>query len=226
EELCRPGSQEELTAQIRGKETAIAQLGPVNPAAIDEYNRVSERYEFLQKQCDDLVTAKEYLMSIITDIDSTMTKQFTASFAAISEHFVGIFTRLFGGGSARLVLTQPDNLLETGIDITVEPPGKKQQSLTLLSGGERALTVIALLFAFLAYRPAPFTMVDEIDAPLDEANLDRFSQFLHDYSKDTQFIVVTHRKGTMESADVIHGVTMEESGVSKLVSVKMVDKAG
>lgn len=226
EKLCRPGSQEELTIEIRHKEHLIAELGPVNPAAIDEYNRVSERYEFLKKQCEDLVTAKEYLISIITDIDSTMTKQFTAAFAAINEHFVGIFTRLFGGGSARLILTQPDNLLETGIDITVEPPGKKSQNLTLLSGGERALTVIALLFSFLAYRPAPFTMVDEIDAPLDEANLDRFSQFLRDYSKDTQFIVVTHRKGTMESADVIHGVTMEESGVSKLVSVKMVDKAG
>lgn len=226
EVLSKSGSQEELSALIKRMEGEIAELGPVNPAAIEEYSRVSERYAFLQKQCKDLVDAKEYLVSIITDIDSTMTKQFTAAFAEINDHFVLIFTRLFGGGSAKLVLTQPDNLLETGIDITVEPPGKKQQNLMLLSGGERALTVIALLFAFLAYRPAPFTMVDEIDAPLDEANLERFSQFLRDYSKDTQFIVVTHRKGTMESADVIHGVTMEESGVSRLVSVKLVDKAG
>ena len=165
------------------------------------------------------------MVSIIRDIDQTMSKQFTSAFAVIDEKFGETFSRLFGGGTAKLQLLEPENVLETGIDILVQPPGKKQQNLSLLSGGERALTVIALLFSFLAYRPAPFCVVDEIDAALDEANVERFSSFLRDYAKDTQFIVVTHRKGTMEAADVMQGVTMEESGISRLLSVKFMDKA-
>lgn len=206
--------------------TEITELGPINPAAIEEYNKLKERRQFLQTQYDDLVAAKECLSSIINDIDSTMGSQFIEAFQKINEYFGEIFTQMFGGGMAQIRLTEPDNLLNTGIDVIVQPPGKKLQNLVLLSGGERALTVIALLFSFLSYRPSPFVVVDEIDAPLDEANLRRFSSFLKNYSNNTQFIVVTHRKGTMEAADIMHGVTIEEAGISCLVSVKFSEKAG
>lgn len=223
--LLRPGSYEEVSGSIRNLEERIAELGPVNPGAVEEYERLAERQDFLHTQSGDLRSARDYLVSIIRDIDQTMSKQFTSAFAVIDEKFGETFSRLFGGGTAKLQLLEPENVLETGIDILVQPPGKKQQNLSLLSGGERALTVIALLFSFLAYRPAPFCVVDEIDAALDEANVERFSSFLRDYAKDTQFIVVTHRKGTMEAADVMQGVTMEESGISQLLSVKFMDKA-
>jgi chromosome segregation protein len=224
--LKREESLEELLKGIADLEKQIAAIGLVNPAAIDEYNKVQERYSFLQDQTGDLLQAKDYLTSIIKDVDTTMSRQFNAAFKTISESFGDVFVRLFGGGRAQLVLIEPDDVLNTGIDIIVQPPGKKLQNLALLSGGERALTVIALLFAILTYRPAPFCVVDEIDAALDEANVQRFSEFLRDYAKSTQFIVVTHRKGTMEAASVLHGVTMEESGISRLVSVKFMDKAG
>ncbi|VBB05651.1 smcs flexible hinge [Lucifera butyrica] len=217
---------EEILKDIERLENGIASLGPVNPAAIEEHEKLQERYQFLQQQSEDLITARDALSSIINEIDTTMAKQFKAAFQTINDYFGDIFNRLFGGGKACLELVEPDNLLNTGIEILVEPPGKKRQNLTLLSGGERALTVIALLFAFLAYRPAPFCVVDEIDAALDEANVQRFGNFLRDYAQNTQFIVVTHRKGTMEAADIMHGVTMEESGISRLVSVKFIDKAG
>ncbi|MCM0760234.1 chromosome segregation protein SMC [Sporomusa sphaeroides DSM 2875] len=224
--LKRSDSIEQLLQTIASLEQQIAALGPVNPAAIEEYNRVRERYAFLQGQVTDLSQAKEYLTSVIKDIDITMSRQFNIAFKAINQYFGDVFNRLFGGGRAELVLIEPGNILETGIDIIVQPPGKKLQNLALLSGGERALTVIALLFAILTYRPAPFCVVDEIDAALDEANVQRFSEFLRDYAQNTQFIIVTHRKGTMEAAGVLHGVTMEESGISRLVSVKFMDKAG
>lgn len=223
--LQRPGTYEEITGYIRQIEGSIAELGPVNPAAVEEYERLAERHRFLHTQSEDLRSARDYLITIIRDIDNTMSKQFTAAFAIINERFGETFSRLFGGGTAKLQLLEPANVLETGIDILVQPPGKKQQNLSLLSGGERALTVIALLFSFLAFRPAPFCVVDEIDAALDEANVERFSSFLRDYAKHTQFIVVTHRKGTMEAADVMQGVTMEESGITRLLSVKFMDKA-
>lgn len=222
--LRRTESEHELTGMIKRLEHEVAEIGPVNPNAVDEYTRLCDRHQFLQQQVNDLMEAKEYLASIIKDIDSNISKQFIEAFKKINEYFGDIFARLFGGGQARLQLGDPDNLLDTGIEIVVQPPGKKLQNLILLSGGERALTVIALLFSFLAFRPAPFSVVDEIDAPLDEANLGRFSNFLRDYSQKTQFIVVTHRKGTMEAADVLHGVTVEEAGVSRIVSVKLVDK--
>ena len=225
-DLKKTNSIDELLKEIAHLESQIAALGLVNPAAIDEYNKVQERYSFLQEQTGDLLRAKEYLTSIISDIDTTMSRQFNKAFKAISQSFGDVFVRLFGGGRAELVLIDPGNILSTGIDIIVQPPGKKMQNLALLSGGERALTVIALLFAILTVRPAPFCVVDEIDAALDEANVERFSEFLRDYAQSTQFIVVTHRKGTMESASVLHGVTMEESGISRLVSVKFMDKAG
>ncbi|HWR43206.1 chromosome segregation protein SMC [Sporomusa sp.] len=224
--LKRQDNIEQLLRVISHTESQIAALGPINPAAIDEYNRVQERYNFLHEQTNDLLRAKEYLTSVIKDIDTTMSRQFNTAFKSISQYFSEVFIRLFGGGRAELVLIEPANILETGIDIIVQPPGKKLQNLALLSGGERALTVIALLFAILTYRPAPFCVVDEIDAALDEANVQRFSEFLRDYAQSTQFIVVTHRKGTMEAAGVLHGVTMEESGISRLISVKFMDKAG
>ena len=226
QKLRRADSVDHLTKLVRQLEKDIAALGPVNHAALAEYTSLQGRYDFLQSQYEDLIQAKDYLAGIITEIDQTMSVKFTAAFTKINEHFSEIFIRLFGGGSAHLKLVDPDNMLSTGIEIIVQPPGKKLQNLVLLSGGERTLTVIALLFAFLTYRPTPFIVVDEIDASLDEANVDRLSEFLRDYAKHTQFIVVTHRKGTMEVATIIYGVTMEQSGVSRLISVKLMDKTG
>ena len=211
----------ELQKQESQLTLQIADLGPINAAAIEEYNAVKERSEFLRKQYDDLCTAKDNLEAVIAEINSGMTKRFKEAFAQINEYFAQCYVKIFGGGTAVLRLTEPDNLLDSGIDIDVQPPGKKLQSLYLMSGGERALTVIALLFALLSYQPSPFCILDEIDAPLDDANIQRFADFLRDFASDTQFIVITHRKGTMECADIMYGVTMEESGVSKLLSVKI-----
>ena len=203
---------------------AIEELGPINAGAIEEYKTVSERYEFLNAQYNDLYEAKERLEEVINDINTNMSRRFKESLTKINAHFAETYKNLFGGGMASLELQNPDNILDSGIEIIVQPPGKKLQSLFLLSGGERALTVIALLFALLSYQPAPFCILDEIDAALDEANIDRFSAFLADYAKKTQFIIITHRKGVMEAADVLHGITMEESGVSRLLSVKLEEK--
>lgn len=200
---------------------AISELGPINASAIEEYQAIKERSEFLQKQYNDLCTAKENLEAVIGEINSGMTKRFKEAFAQINIYFAQCYVKLFGGGTAVLKLTEPDDILDSGIDIEVQPPGKNLQSLFLMSGGERALTVIALLFALLSYQPAPFCILDEIDAPLDDANIQRFANFLREYSAKTQFIMITHRKGTMECADIMYGVTMEESGVSKLLSVKI-----
>lgn len=224
--LCLTDHSTNITKRVRELEREIGALGPVNHGALEEYTNLQNRYDFLEKQYQDLIEAKEYLSTIIVDIDKTMSAKFIVAFEKINEHFSDIFVKLFGGGQANLHLIDPENMLSTGIDIVVQPPGKKLQNLVLLSGGERTLTVIALLFAFLTYRPSPFIVVDEIDASLDEANVDRLSEFLQDYAKQTQFIVVTHRKGTMESANIIYGVTMEQSGVSRLVSVKLMDKTG
>lgn len=209
---------EELTAQL-------ATIGTINPNAIVEYEALAERHSFMHNQITDLDKAKLDLSLIIEQIDATMSKQFTVAFAEIKLHFDRIFKRLFGGGYAKIYLTDTDNVLQSGIEIEVEPPDKKLQSLSVLSGGERTLTVIALLFAFFSYNPAPFSVLDEIDAPLDEANIHRFANFLKDYAQDTQFILVTHRKGTMEAADVMYGITIEDAGVSKLLSVKLEEYA-
>ena len=150
-----------------------------------------------------------------------MGRRFQTAFGEINTYFNQCYVKLFGGGKARLRLTEEASILEAGVEIEVQPPGKKMRNLQLFSGGERALTVIALLFALLSYQPAPFVILDEIDAPLDESNIDRFAQFLKEYGRKTQFIVITHRKGTMEAADVLHGITMEEAGVSRILSVKL-----
>ncbi|MBD1380016.1 chromosome segregation protein SMC [Metabacillus arenae] len=200
---------------------AIEELGTVNLGAIDEYDRVFERFEFLTEQKNDLQEAKDTLYQVIGEMDDEMKKRFNHTFTQIQSHFEAVFQALFGGGRADLRLTNPEDLLNTGVDIVAQPPGKKLQNLGLLSGGERALTAIALLFSILKVRPVPFCVLDEVEAALDEANVHRFAQYLKRYSKETQFIVITHRKGTMEEADGLYGVTMQESGVSKLVSVRL-----
>ncbi|WP_096199331.1 chromosome segregation protein SMC [Bacillus sp. FJAT-45350] len=200
---------------------AIEELGHVNLGAIEEFERVNERFQFLSEQKNDLTEAKETLYNVIAEMDEEMTKRFEQTFTQIRAHFQVVFRKLFGGGEADLVLSNPDQLLHTGVDIVARPPGKKLQHLALLSGGERALTAIALLFAILKVRPVPFCVLDEVEAALDEANVSRFAAYLKEFSSHTQFIVITHRKGTMEEADVLYGVTMQESGVSKLVSVRL-----
>lgn len=212
---------EEAKRKVRLIKLSIEELGTVNIGAIEEYDRVSERYEFLTAQRDDLQEAKDTLFEVIDEMDEEMKRRFEITFNAIKKEFNVVFPSLFGGGRAELKLTDPNDILNTGVDIIAQPPGKKLQNLSLLSGGERALTAIALLFAILRVRPVPFCILDEVEAALDEANVYRFSQYLKQYSKETQFIVITHRKGTMEEADVLYGVTMQESGVSKLVSVRM-----
>ncbi|WP_042356271.1 chromosome segregation protein SMC [Bacillus rubiinfantis] len=214
---------DEARKKVKLIKLAIDELGQVNLGAIDEYERVSERYQFLLEQKTDLQEAKDTLFQVIDEMDEEMKKRFTQTFDGIREQFEPVFRVLFGGGRADLILTQPDDMLNTGIEIVAQPPGKKLQNLGLLSGGERALTAIALLFAILKVRPVPFCILDEVEAALDEANVQRFSQYLKRYSQETQFIVITHRKGTMEEADVLYGVTMQESGVSKLVSVRLED---
>ncbi|MFF2854649.1 chromosome segregation protein SMC [Peribacillus sp. NPDC058002] len=212
---------EEAQKSVKLIKLAIEELGTVNLGAIDEYARVAERYEFLLSQKEDLQQAKDTLFQVIDEMDDEMKRRFADTFYSIREEFEQVFKALFGGGRAELKLTNPDDLLNTGVDIIAQPPGKKLQNLSLLSGGERALTAIALLFSILKVRPVPFCILDEVEAALDEANVVRFSQFLRKFSRETQFIVITHRKGTMEEADVLYGITMQESGVSKLVSVRM-----
>jgi len=212
---------EEARKKVKLIKLAIEELGSVNLGAIEEYDRVSERYEFLNEQKTDLQEAKDTLFQVIDEMDTEMKRRFEQTFEGIREHFEPTFKTLFGGGRADLVLTVPEDLLNTGVEIVAQPPGKKLQNLGLLSGGERALTAIALLFSILKVRPVPFCILDEVEAALDEANVFRFSQYLKRYSSGTQFIVITHRKGTMEEADVLYGVTMQESGVSKLVSVRL-----
>lgn len=199
----------------------LSVIGPVNPDAIEEYEEVSERHEFLTAQRNDLLDAKSTLQEAMSEMDEEMTTRFSSTFTAIQNRFRYVFKEMFGGGNADLILTNPTNILETGIDIMARPPGKKLQNLSLLSGGERALTAISLLFAIIEVRPVPFCILDEVEAALDEANVIRYSNYLKKFSNNTQFIVITHRKGTMEGADVLYGITMQESGVSKLISVKL-----
>ncbi|WP_318615458.1 chromosome segregation protein SMC [Sporosarcina sp. YIM B06819] len=199
----------------------LAALGPVNPGSIEEFLEVSERHTFLNEQRNDLIEAKNTLREAMSEMDAEMTMRFSTTFNAVQNRFRQVFKEMFGGGDADLILTQPNNLLETGVEIVARPPGKKLQNLSLLSGGERSLTAIALLFSIIEVRPVPFCILDEVEAALDEANVIRYSKYLRKSSENTQFIVITHRKGTMEGADVLYGITMQESGVSRLISVKL-----
>ena len=214
---------EDSRTKVSSLKEQIEKLGPVNLNSIEQYEQVSERHTFLATQRDDLLAAKNQLFETMDEMDDEVRTRFKEVFEAIRQEFKIVFPNMFGGGKAELVLTEPTDLLKTGIEIEVQPPGKKLQSLSLLSGGERALTAIALLFSIIRVCPVPFCILDEVEAALDEANVKRFGRYLSDFQDDTQFIVVTHRKGTMVAADVLYGVTMQESGVSKIVSVRMED---
>lgn len=215
------GTDSEMTKEIGGLRAQIRSLGNVNVDAIEELTSVSERYSFLSGQRNDLQKAKQDLIHIIEEMQTVMKRQFKEQFDKINQHFKTTFAELFGGGKADLSLEDENNVLECGIHINVQPPGKKLQSLSLLSGGERALSAIALLFAILRIKPTPFCFLDEIEAALDENNVYRYADFIKRFSRNTQFILVTHRRGTMECADVIYGVTMQEKGVSKLLALNL-----
>ena len=208
--------------EVKDLEKAIRSLGPVNLDAIDQYEEVHNRLEFLNSQRDDILSAKNLLLETITEMNDEVKERFKSTFEAIRESFKVTFRQMFGGGQADLILTEGD-LLTAGVEISVQPPGKKIQSLNLMSGGEKALSALALLFSIIRVKTIPFVILDEVEAALDEANVKRFGDYLNRFDKDSQFIVVTHRKGTMAAADSIYGVTMQESGVSKIVSVKLKD---
>ena len=208
--------------EVQDLEKAIRSLGPVNLDAIEQYEEVHNRLDFLNSQRDDILSAKNLLLETITEMNDEVKERFKSTFEAIRESFKVTFKQMFGGGQADLILTEGD-LLTAGVEISVQPPGKKIQSLNLMSGGEKALSAIALLFSIIRVKTIPFVILDEVEAALDEANVKRFGDYLNRFDKDSQFIVVTHRKGTMAAADSIYGVTMQESGVSKIVSVKLKD---
>ena len=213
--------KERVRTEVNKLKREIRSLGEVNVSSIEEYEKVNERYTFLNSQKDDLLHAKDMLLDIIDQMDEIMREKFIETFKLVQVEFKDIFRKLFGGGDAELKLTDPNNILETGIEIVALPPGKKLTSISLLSGGEKTLTAIALLFSILKIRPVPFCILDEVEAALDEVNVDNFGKYLSSYKDKTEFIIITHKKKTMEYADVLYGITMQESGVSKLVSVKL-----
>ena len=220
-EYERPSNVKLTEKRVNNLHSDIRDLGSVNIDSIEEYKKLRERYDFMSEQRLDLETTMSKLQKMITDITVTMKEQFKEKFAVINKNFGEVFVELFGGGKAEVTLEDESNVLECGININVQPPGKKLQSMLLLSGGERAFTAIALLFAILKMNPAPFCVLDEIEAALDDANVYRYAEFLKKFSKETQFLVITHRKGTMEAADTVYGVTMEEHGISILLSMKL-----
>lgn len=209
----------ETITELKGK---IRELGPVNVHAVEEYREIAKRYEFLSEQQQDIVKAEKHLSSLMREMEEAMRKQFREKFCEIQKMFQNVFVELFGGGVAKLELTQ-DDILESGIRIIAQPPGKKLQNMMQLSGGEKALTAIALLFAIQNLKPSPFCLLDEIEAALDDSNVARFANYLHKLTKDTQFIVITHRRGTMMAADILYGITMQEKGVSTQVSVNLIE---
>lgn len=214
---------EDAKREVERLKDNLALLGNVNLDAPSEYEKVNTRYAFLSKQKEDLVAAENTLYDIIKEMDNVMKEKLTDTFEQVRKEFKIVYRELFKGGKAELVLTNPDNMLETGIEIKAEPPGKKLQSISLLSGGEKTFTAIALLFAILNIRPVPFCLFDEVEAALDDANVEAFGKYLDKYRNNTQFIIITHKKKTMEYADILYGITMQESGVSKIVSVKLAD---
>ena len=222
------GGEEESLPEIRkhiaSLKEEIKKLGNVNVNAIEDYKEVSERYVFMKTQHDDLVTAEETLLKIIEELDTGMRRQFEEKFREIRTEFDKVFKELFGGGRGTLELVEDEDILEAGIQIISQPPGKKLQNMMQLSGGEKALTAIALLFAIQNLKPSPFCLLDEIEAALDDSNVDRYAKYLHKLTKYTQFIVITHRHGTMVAADRLYGITMQEKGVSTLVSVNLIEE--
>ena len=217
----KPDNVQLTQKKVKALRNEIRELGSVNVDSIEEYKTLKERYDFMCEQRVDLENTMSKLRKVISDMTGIMKQQFKEQFALINKNFSEVFKELFGGGNASLKLEDEENILECGIEITVQPPGKKLQNMMLLSGGEKAFTAIALLFAILKINPAPFCVLDEIEAALDDVNVYRYAEYLKKFSKDTQFLVITHRKGTMEAADTVYGVTMEESGISKLLSMKL-----
>ena len=218
-EICK--NPQEVQKKVNYIRNEIRDLGSINVDSIKEYQEIKERYDFMSEQRYDLEESSNKLKKVILEMTETMKKQFSEQFKIINKNFGIVFSELFGGGKAELILADEENILECGIEIAVQPPGKKLQNMMLLSGGERAFTAIALLFAILKINPAPFCVLDEIEAALDDVNVYRFAEYLKKFSKDSQFLVITHRKGTMESADTVYGITMEEKGISKLLSMKL-----
>ncbi len=206
--------------EITTLKSQITALGVVNVGAIEEYKEVKEKYTFMSSQKEDLEKAKEDLLEVISDMTSKMKEVFIENFKILNGYFSETFRELFKGGSAELILGEGDELT-SNIEINVQPPGKKVQNINLMSGGEKVLSAIALLFGILKMKPTPFCILDEIEAALDDANVYRYAEFLRKFSENIQFIVVTHRKGTMEASDIMYGVTMEEKGISKIVSVNL-----
>ena len=221
EDYPKPQNVQKAARDVNVLRNQIKELGSINVDAIEEYKKTKERYDFMCEQRLDLESTATKLRNLISDMTQTMKEQFIEKFELINKYFNETFVELFGGGKAELRLEDEDNVLECGIDIHVQPTGKKLQNMMLLSGGEKAFTAIALLFAILKINPAPFCVLDEIEAALDDVNVYRFAEYLKKFSKETQFLVITHRKGTMEAANTVYGVTMEENGVSKLLSMKL-----
>ena len=217
----KPKNISETKKQVNSLRVEMREMGSVNLESIEEYKKIKERYDFMSEQRLDLESTMSKLRKIITDMTGIMKEQFKEKFKEINKNFGEVFAELFGGGKAEVALEDEQNILECGIEITAQPPGKKLQNMLLLSGGEKALTAIALLFAILKINPAPFCVLDEIEAALDDVNVYRYAEYLKKFAIDTQFLVITHRKGTMEAADSVYGVTMEESGISKLLSMKL-----
>ena len=200
-------------------------MGSINVGAIEEYKEVSERYEFMTSQVSDVEKSKKEIENLINGLTKQMKELFEVNFKQISENFTATFKELFGGGTASLSLSEPDNVLTSGIDIIVHPPGKIVVHLEALSGGEKALVAIALYFAIMKVRPAPFCVMDEIEAALDDVNVERFAKYMNRITDKTQFILITHRRGTMEEADVLYGVTMQDEGISKLLELRTAEAA-
>ena len=221
EEYKKPDNVQEAQKASNDLRKQMAALGPINIDAIEEYKKMQERYDSMNEQRYDIEESIKKIRGVISEMTQTMQTQFKERFKQINKNFNEVFAELFGGGKAELILEDENNLLECGIEIKAQPPGKKLENMTLLSGGERALTAIAILFAILKINPAPFCILDEIEAALDDVNVARYANYLKKFSKETQFLVITHRKGTMEIADTVYGVTMEEKGISKLLSISL-----
>ena len=223
EEYSQDVNMQKAKEEVRLLRHQIESLGHVNLQAIEDYQEVSTRYETLNHQRLDLIHAQDSILKAIDEMDEIMISRFSETFEKINHEFNIVFRNLFGGGKAKLKYSDPDNILETGVDIDVQPPGKAVQNITLFSGGEKALIAISCLFAILRVRPVPMCILDEVEAALDVANVERFAKYLREFSGQTQFIVVTHREGTMEECDLLYGATMQQKGVTKLVSVKLKD---
>jgi chromosome segregation protein len=213
----------EIEENLKEQRTALRRLGAINPEAQAEYHEIRDRFQFLNDQIDDLRKAEADIRVVINELDDLMQREFQQTFVDVADEFTQIFTRLFGGGSARLVLTNPDDLSLSGIDIEARLPGRREQGLSLLSGGERSLAATSLVFALLKVSPTPFCVLDEVDAMLDESNTGRFRDLLNELSRNTQFVVITHNRNTVQVADVIYGVTMGRDSSSQVISLKMKD---